>query len=188
LHLRERGARRDRREVYARGAWLLATEAPRTVIAVRLMVGFVFWAEGVQKQLFPGELGSARFANIGIPWPDVMGPVVGYVELVCGSLILLGLLTRLATVPLLADMLVAIVSTKLPILLGHGFWGFAEPSTKRLGFWSMVHEMRTDLCMVCGAGFLLVVGAGALSLDARLARRLSTPRAEEAASGARRTR
>ena len=104
----------------------------------------------------------------GDPNADVMAPFVGVVEIVCGALILLGLLTRLAAIPLIIDMLVAILSTKIPILLGHGFWGFSLRSLPYYGFWGLAHEARTDFAMLLGSLFLLIVGAGAWSLDARL--------------------
>lgn len=85
---------------------------------------------------------------------------MGVVEVLGGTLILLGLLTRLATLPLIVNMVVAILSTKIPILLGHGFWRFADPSVARSGSWSMMHEARTDLSMLLGCLFLLIVGAG----------------------------
>ena len=66
-------------------------------------------------------------------------------------------------------MLVAILSTKIPILLGHGFWGFSLRNVSYYGFWGMAHEARTDFAMLLGSIFLLIVGAGALSIDARLA-------------------
>lgn len=154
-------------------ARLLDTGAPRAVVLIRIAVGFVFAAEGAQKFLFPDALGAGRFAKIGIPAPEVMGPFVGGVELCCGLLILAGLLTRAAALPLIIDMVVAILSTKIPILLGHGFWGFAGPSAARHGFWSMAHEARTDLSMLLGSIFLLRVGAGAWSVDAALRRRLA---------------
>jgi uncharacterized membrane protein YphA (DoxX/SURF4 family) len=135
-------------------------------------VGLVFASEGIQKFLYPDALGTGRFAKIGIPAPDVMGPFVGMVETVCGLLILAGLLTRLAAVPLIIDMLVAIASTKVPILLGHGYFLFANPSVPKHGLWSMLHEARTDLSMLLGSVFLLIVGAGTCSLDAVLRRRL----------------
>src|SRR5437879_13762128 len=94
-------------------------QAPRTVILIRLLVGLVFFEEGIQKFLFPAVMGTGRFARIGIPLPDVMGPFVGGVEIVCGALLAVGWLTRLAGVPLLVDITVAILSTKVPILLGH---------------------------------------------------------------------
>lgn len=154
----------------------LDTRAPREVLLIRLAVGVVFTAEGIQKFLYPDALGAGRFARIGIPAPEVMGPFVGVVETVCGALILLGLLTRLAAIPLIIDMTVALLSTKVPILLGHGYWRFASPSVKQHGLWSMLHEARTDLSMLLGAIFLLLVGAGALSLDAALRRRLDAAR------------
>jgi uncharacterized membrane protein YphA (DoxX/SURF4 family) len=93
---------------------------------------------------------------------------------VCGTLILLGLLTRLAAMPLLIDMLVAILSTKIPILLGHGFWGFSLRTLPYYGFWGMAHEARTDWSMLLGSLFLLIVGAGRWSVDARIADRRSS--------------
>ena len=90
---------------------------------VRLMVGLiVFLPEGIQKLVFPEVLGAGRFANIGIPFPEVMGAFVGTVEIVCGALIILGLFTRLAAIPLIFIMVVAITSTKLPIWAGHDIW------------------------------------------------------------------
>jgi uncharacterized membrane protein YphA (DoxX/SURF4 family) len=144
----------------------MGTHAPAAVVLIRLLVGVVFLSEGIQKFLFPEALGVGRFTRIGIPAPEVMAPFVGVVEIVCGSLILLGLGTRLAAVPLLLDISVAILSTKVPILLGHGFWGFQLPKLERYGLWSMLHEARTDFSMWLGLVYLLIVGAGAWSLDA----------------------
>ena len=140
---------------------------------MRLLVGLVvFLPEGIQKLIFADSLGAGRFAKIGIPFPDIMGPFVGVVETVCGALIVLGLVTRLAAVPLIIIiMIVALVSTKLPILLGHdvGMFHLAQ-DVKRTGFWSVMHEARADLTMLLGCIFLLIVGAGRWSLDAVLAR------------------
>lgn len=122
---------------------------------MRLLVGGVFVAEGMQKFLFPDTLGVGRFVKIGIPAPTVMAPFVGVVEIACGLLLVLGLFTRLAAIPLIIDMLVAIATTKVPILLESGFW-------------AMVHEARTDYSMLLGCAFLVIVGSGRLSLDARI--------------------
>jgi len=134
---------------------ILSTTAPRATLLIRLTVGAVFLSEGIQKYLFPDALGVGRFARIGIPSPETMAPFVGLVEVICGALILLGLLTRLAAITLIIDMIVAVSTTKIPILLDKGFW-------------SMAHEARTDYSMLLGSVFLLLVGAGAWSLDARL--------------------
>jgi putative oxidoreductase len=144
----------------------LKTTAPGATVFVRVIVGWVFLSEGVQKFLLPDALGTGRFAQIGIPAPEIMGPFVGAVEVLCGALLMLGLLTRLAAVALLIDISVAILSTKVPILLGHGYWMFALPKLPRYGFWSMMHEARTDLSMWMALVFLLLVGAGSVSLDA----------------------
>jgi uncharacterized membrane protein YphA (DoxX/SURF4 family) len=144
-------------------------KAPDATVLIRLMVGGVFSLEGVLKFLYPAALGAGRFAKIGIPAPEVMGLFVGGVEIICGALVLIGLLTRLAAVPLLIDISVAILSTKIPILLGHGFWTFTLPDLPRYGFLNMMHEARTDFSMVLGLIFLICVGAGRWSVDGRLA-------------------
>lgn len=146
------------------------TTAPGSTFLIRFVVGGVFLSEGIQKFLFPAETGAGRFVKIGIPSADVMGPFVGVVEIVFGALILVGLLTRLAAIPLIINMLVAILSTKIPILLGHGFWGFSLRTVPYGGFWGIAHEARTDFAMLLGSVFLLIVGAGAWSLDARLSK------------------
>jgi uncharacterized membrane protein YphA (DoxX/SURF4 family) len=150
---------------------LLRTQAPAATILVRFLVGGVFLVEGIQKFTFPDELGVGRFIKIGIPAPEVMAPFVGTVETVCGMLVLLGLLTRPAAFLLLINISVAILSTKVPILLGHGFAGFSLPKLARYGFWSMAHEARTDFCMWMGSLFLVLAGAGRISLDGLLTRK-----------------
>ncbi len=152
-------------------ARLLRTRAFAAVVLIRIMVGGVFLSEGIQKFLFPAELGAGRFEKIGIPAPEVMGPFVGVVEIVFGSLVLLGLFTRPAALILLINISVALISTKLPILLGHGFWTFTLRKLERYGFWSMAHESRTDFCMWLGSHFLVIVGAGILSLDYLMTRK-----------------
>lgn len=135
-----------------------STSAPLSVLLIRLMVGTVFLSEGIQKFLFPDDIGAGRFAKIGLPSPEFLGPLVGVFEITCGTLVLAGLVTRLAVIPLITIMCVAITTTKLPILA-------------QSGFWKMAHEARTDFSMLLGSLFLLIVGAGACSLDAWLQRR-----------------
>jgi uncharacterized membrane protein YphA (DoxX/SURF4 family) len=149
---------------------LLRTQASCWTVLVRLLVGLaVFVPEGIQKLIFPAALGAGRFARIGIPYPGLLGPMVGVVEITCGVLIIAGLLTRLAALPLIVIMLVAIVSTKLPIWTGQELWIFHVPKFDTYGFWSMAHEARADLSMLLGCLYLLAVGGGICSLDARLA-------------------
>ncbi len=130
------------------------TRTSKALLLIRILVGWVFVSEGIQKFLFPAQLGVGRFEKIGIPFPHYMAPFVGSVEIVCGTLLLLGLFTRLAALPLLAVILVAIATTKLPMLA-------------KTGTWSMLHEARADFSMLLGLVFLLITGPGLLSLDAR---------------------
>jgi putative oxidoreductase len=79
-----------------------------------------------------------------------------------------GFFTRIAAILLLIDISVAIVSTKIPILLGHRFMGFSLMKLPRYGFLSMLHEARTDLAMWFVLLFLLIVGGGRKwSVDAK---------------------
>jgi putative oxidoreductase len=135
-----------------------ADRVAKAILLIRVLVGWVFLSEGIQKFLFPDSLGVGRFVKIGIPWPQVMAPFVGVVEIVCGTLLLVGFLTRLATVPLLIDIAVALYSTKIATFAKNGFWG-------------TLHEARTDVTMLLGLIFLLLVGGGSLALDAQLASR-----------------
>jgi putative oxidoreductase len=131
---------------------LFDASAPAAVILVRLLVGWVFFSEGVQKFLFPAALGVGRFEKIGIPAPHFFAPFVGVVETVCGLLLIVGFLTRVAAIPLVIDISVAIVTTKLPMLA-------------KVGFWGTMHEARTDFCMLLGSLFLIAVGSGPLAAD-----------------------
>jgi putative oxidoreductase len=140
-----------------------------------LMVGGVFLTEGIQKFLYAEEVGAGRFARIGIPQPELMGPVAGIIEIVCGALVLTGWLTRWAVLPLLGIMLVALVTTKLPILIGQDLGPFTLRELSYYGFWGFAHESRTDFSMVMGCLFLLAVGAGPLSLDARRVHERTAP-------------
>jgi uncharacterized membrane protein YphA (DoxX/SURF4 family) len=117
------------------------------------MVGAVFVSEGIQKFLFPADVGAGRFERIGIPSPENVAPFVGCFEIGCGLLVLLGIFTRLAVIPLIIIMLTAIATTKIPILLEQGFW-------------KMAHEARTDWSMLLASVFLLIVGSGQWSFDA----------------------
>ena len=146
---------------------LLAPSPPRAVFLVRLAIAFVFVTEGIQKFLYPEALGVGRFTQIGIPYPDMAAPFVGVVEILCGVLILLGLFTRLAAFALVVDMIVAIIATKVPILLGHGLGVFPDP-TGATGFWAMAHEARVDVAMLLACLYLVAVGPGTLSFDGRM--------------------
>jgi len=135
---------------------LMRTQAPAAIVLVRLLAGSVFFAEGVKKFLFAAEWGAGRFIKIGIPAPEVMAPFVGVVEMVCGFLLVIGLLTRPAAIALIVNICVAIWTTKVPLLRQHGFW-------------EMEDKARTDFSMLMCLLFLLAVGAGRWSMDAGVA-------------------
>ena len=132
--------------------WLCKSDAPPATILIRLVVGGVFLAEGIQKFLFPDSLGVGRFEKIGILAPSFTAPFVGAVEIAFGALLIAGFLTRLAAIPLIINISVAIATTKVPLGIHKGFW-------------AAVHEGRTDFAMLLGAIFLLIVGAGPWSVD-----------------------
>lgn len=134
------------------GQW--SERTGKAILLIRVLVGWVFVSEGIQKFVFPTRLGVGRFAKIGIPAPGFMAPFVGTVEVLCGTLVLLGCFTRLAVLPLLAVILIAIFTTKIPMIA-------------KAGWWSMLHEARTDFSMLLGLLFLLAAGAGTLAIDAR---------------------
>ncbi len=116
------------------------------------MVGIVFLSEGIQKFLFSETLGAGRFEKINLPSPEFLGYFVGTFEIFCGTLITLGLLTRLASIPLIIIMLVAIATTKAEVLADKGFW-------------EMMHGSRTDWAMLLGSVFLLIKGGGSWCVD-----------------------
>jgi uncharacterized membrane protein YphA (DoxX/SURF4 family) len=126
----------------------------KALLLIRILVGWVFVSEGIQKFVFPAQLGVGRFEKVGIPFSHFTAPFVGSIEIACGSLLLIGLFSRVAAVPLLGVILVAIATTKLPMIA-------------KTGMWSMLHEARTDFSMLLGLVFLLITGAGTLSLDFR---------------------
>ncbi len=140
----------------------------RATLLVRLAAGGVFVLSGLAKFLFVNQ-GPARFAKIGLPAPMPLAYFVGAIEVICGALLVLGLLVRLAAIPLAIDMAVAIVTTKLPLLVGAG----PEPvaAVPKTGLWAFAYQARLDITMLTACVFLVAVGAGLWSLDALVSRR-----------------
>ncbi|HEY5405935.1 MAG TPA: DoxX family protein [Ginsengibacter sp.] len=136
---------------------IIRSDNEPTTLIIRGIVGAIFLSEGIQKFLFADQLGAGRFVKIGLPNPDFLGPFVGSFEIVCGTLVLIGLFTRLAAIPLLIIMLVSIVTTKVELLTNNGFW-------------SMLHDSRTDWAMLLGSIFLIIKGSGKWSLDKQIER------------------
>lgn len=134
---------------------ILKTDNSKSTILIRLMVGIVFLTEGIQKFLYPALRGAGRFEKIGLPFPEFLGSLVGSFETICGFLILIGLFTRLAGIPTLIIMLVAIATTKVEIFVNSGFW-------------ELMHASRTDLAMLLGSLYLIIKGGGSWSFDKKL--------------------
>ena len=133
----------------------LKTDNSKTTIIIRLIVGLVFLSEGIQKFLLPEIRGAGRFEKIGLPAPEFLGSFVGAFEIICGLFILLGLLTRLSSIPLIIIMLVAFTTTKSTVFIEKGFW-------------ELMHGSRTDWSMLLGSLFLLMNGGGRWSIDSIL--------------------
>ena len=126
------------------------------MILVRVIVGLVFLSEGILKFVHPAELGSGRFAHIGLPFPYVLAPIVGAVEIAAGAAVILNLFAGDAALALLVVILTAILTTKVPILLGRHFGPFQPPKLEHYGFLSFMHESRTDLSMLFGLVAILL--------------------------------
>jgi uncharacterized membrane protein YphA (DoxX/SURF4 family) len=141
-------------------------DAPRAMALLRAAVGFVFVSSGALKLLFDNQ-GPGRFAKIGLP--PSLAYFVGAVEIGCGALVLTGLYARLAALPLVVDMVVAVVTTKLPLLVGAGPEPVAAPP--KTGLLAFAYQARLDLTMLLACAFVVAAGAGAWSVDAWMAKR-----------------
>ena len=156
--------------------WLLnpPVDGPRAILLIRLMAGAVFFWEGVMKFVFPNQ-GVGRFTKLGFPAPHFTATADGWFEIVGGLLLLTGLLTRFITIPFVIEMVVAMLSTKIPMYLGTSPLPL-PPVPPQIGFWAVLHEIRSEYAQLLTCAFLLVVGPGRWSLDALLARRRARPR------------
>jgi putative oxidoreductase len=131
---------------------------PASIVLIRLAAGLIFFTQGILKFIDP-NMGVARFTRIGFPHPNFTAHFVGTLEIACALLVLLGLWTRAAAVPLLIVISTAIATTKIPELF-----------RANQGFWYMVSDARTDFAMFCCLLFLILAGPGGWSLDAQRAR------------------
>jgi putative oxidoreductase len=116
----------------------------RGIIFIRLAVGLIFFTQGVLKYSDP-KMGIDRFNRIGFPHPGFAAHFVGAFEIICGLLVLIGVVTRIAAIPLLVIICTAIATTKIPELRHSG-----------QGFWFMVSDARTDFAMLMCLIFLLL--------------------------------
>ena len=138
-------------------------QGPASILLIRLAAGLIFLTQGILKYSDP-NMGVVRFTRIGFPHPYFTAHFVGAFEIVCGFLVLLGLWTRAAAVPLLIVIATAITTTKIPELF-----------RAHQGFWYMVSDARTDFAMFCSLLFLILAGGGGWSLDAGRGREKAGP-------------
>jgi uncharacterized membrane protein YphA (DoxX/SURF4 family) len=136
-------------------ARIFSTDNDKKPVLIRLTVGLIFLTEGIQKHLFPSLLGAGRFQTIGFSHPAFWAYFTATFEIICGTLILLGFASRVASIPLLIIMITAFVTTKLPILITKGGWPWA-------------HEYRTDFAMTLLLIYLIIYGSGHWSIDSEL--------------------
>ncbi|HTJ10647.1 MAG TPA: DoxX family protein [Dinghuibacter sp.] len=131
---------------------ILATEETGSVLFIRLMVGGIFLSEGLQKFIYPSILGGGRFLSIGFPLPYFSAYFDGVLQVICAVLVLLGLFTRFAVIPLLVITIFSLVAIQSRVLVDQGLF-------------PMLHAARTDWCMLLGTCYLLLKGGGRWSLD-----------------------
>ncbi len=142
------------------------TTAPRaTVLTIRLMAGAVFLSEGILKFVYTNQ-GVGRFTKLGFPFPDTMATAIGVFEIVGGAMLISGLFTRLVAIGFSFEMIVAMLTTKISLYLGTSPLP-APAAAPKVGIWAVLHETRSDWAQLVCCVFLIVVGAGVMSLDAR---------------------
>ncbi len=144
-------------------------DGPKATLLVRLMVGSVFFWEGLLKFVYANQ-GVGRFTKLGMPMPDLLAPAIAYLEIGGGLLLIFGLATRWIAVPFIIEMVVAILSTKVSLYLGTSPLPL-PPSPPKVGAWAVLHEIRSDWAQLMTSAYLLWAGPGPWSVDAILRRR-----------------
>lgn len=133
------------------------------IIWIRLLTGGVFFWEGILKFVYPNQ-GVGRFTKLGFPFPELTAHFVAVTEITGGLLLLAGLFTRITAFYFIVEMIVAILSTKVALYLGTSPLPL-PPAPPKVGFWAVLHEIRSEYAQLLTSIFLLLEGAGELSLD-----------------------
>ena len=145
--------------------WLLnpPVDGQAAILLIRLMTGGVFFWEGILKFVYPNQ-GVGRFTKLGFPMPELTAHFVAVTEIAGGLLLLFGLLTRVVALYFIAEMIVAILATKISLYLGTSPLPM-PPAPPKIGPWAVLHEIRSDYAQLLTSMFLLLTGAGSRSLD-----------------------
>lgn len=151
--------------------WLLSPpiDGARATILIRVMAGTVFLWEGIMKFVFANQ-GVGRFTKLGFPAPHFTATADGWFEIVGGILLIAGLLTRVVAIPFVIEMFVAMAATKIPMYLGTSPLPL-PPVPPQIGFWAVLHEIRSEYAQLASCAFLLAAGPGPWSVDAVLSKR-----------------
>jgi uncharacterized membrane protein YphA (DoxX/SURF4 family) len=160
--------------------WLFhpPVSGPKAAILIRWMAGGVFLWEGILKFVYRNQ-GVGRFTKLGLPAPQLTAPFVAGLEIVGGALLIAGFLTRFISIPFVAEMLVAMASTKISLFLGTSPLPL-PPSPPTIGIWAVLHEVRSEYAQLMSVLFLTIAGPGPWSIDAALAGRGGSRAAEAA--------
>ena len=144
--------------------WDPSTNTSNGALLIRFIAGWTFFWEGVMKFIFP-SLGVVRFAKLGMPMPEVLSPAIAVLEIAGGFGFLAGFLTRPFALLFIGEMIVAILSTKVPLYLGTN--PLPPPPVPPIsGFYAVLHEIRDDIAQLLCSILLLWHGPGPWSLDA----------------------
>src|SRR6266576_1608428 len=138
-------------------------DGPRSVLLLRLMVGGVFFWEGVLKFVYVNQ-GVGRFTKLGFPFPETTAHIIATGEIIGGLLLIFGLFTRITAFYFIIQMIVAVLSTKISLYFGTSPLP-APPAPPKMGIWAVLHEIRSDYAQILTCLFLLIEGAGRRSLD-----------------------
>ena len=143
-----------------------------SILFIRIMTGGVFFWEGILKFVYPNQ-GIGRFTKLGFPFPEFTAHFVATAEIVGGLLILFGLFTRFIALYFIMQMLVAVLTTKISLYLGTSPLP-APPALPKVGFWAVLHEVRSDYAQILTGSFLLIEGPGRISLDHKMKKMATT--------------
>src|SRR5450432_1365435 len=136
---------------------------PSAILIIRLMAGTVFFWEGILKFEYVNQ-GTGRFTKLGFPFPATTAHVIATGEIIGGLFLIFGIFTRITAFYFIIQMIVAVLSTKIDLYFGRSPLPM-PPAPPKVGFWAVLHEIRSDYAQILTCLFLLIEGPGRRSLD-----------------------